>query len=274
MIYQEKIETFLKERAGLDPTDLSLALTTIISVKYATFFLFVAGGVRYRPLGKLFANVGRRTKRKFGEALERDVENKSWTAEFRRSVKTNAQAFKGSTPKAPPTPPLPLQSAPNSFSSRAFEWVGLKYRHYSVLLSSKVSANPLFARFSKTIGLEPTFFAIGVAEGMLLYKATVLIHFPLEIYGVCKYFQYKAKRRRRKNSLDVKKATEIEILLKNNDKLEEAAAAKAVAAVEADEEDDNGFFNVGDLVTLGSIVYDDEYADDDDDEKRRRTKHH
>ena len=231
MIFKDKIETFLHTRAGLDPSDIGYALTTIVTVKYLTVLTFVAGGVRFRPLNRIFRNVGDRTKTAFNKSLAKNVKSNTLYATMGRAVATSKKGFQDMSKRQHPNNVITHKvSMPNT----SFEWAGLKYRKYSDQLSEKVSANKTFVKISKMLGYDPRSFAVGFTEGLILYKATVLVHFPLELYIIVKYFQW---RRRKNLGLETKAGT-----VKNGVKLIRRETV-----------------NIKDLVTLGGMVYDNEY---------------
>ena len=170
------LKRFLEERAGLKPREVPAVLTTFMFVKWATWGIFAAAGVRYRPLQRAFATanrrvnaeVSRRVERggRMGEAIGRLEERRGdITSQFKRiNVSTNTNLSR-------------------------WEWLGGKYRHYSGILSTQVASYSAFRHISHRFGVEPGPFALGIAEGMILYKLTFLVHAPLELYLVVKMFQ-------------------------------------------------------------------------------------
>lgn len=70
-----------------------------------------------------------------------------------------------------------------------WEYLGSRYRKYSSIFSESVGSNPIFQNLSRRFGHEPGELALGVAEGLILYKTTFLIHAPLELYLIVKLFQ-------------------------------------------------------------------------------------
>jgi len=75
-----------------------------------------------------------------------------------------------------------------------FEHAGIKYISYSNMFTSKMAASPSFTSFSNTVGVPPQTLALGVAEGMILYKLTFILHAPLELFLVVKAAQARSRR--------------------------------------------------------------------------------
>ena len=67
--------------------------------------------------------------------------------------------------------------------------MGENYRKYSKIFGDQVSSNSMFVHVAKAMKSDPTNLALGVAEGLICYKMTFLIHAPLELYLVVKLFQ-------------------------------------------------------------------------------------
>lgn len=74
-------------------------------------------------------------------------------------------------------------------SSKVWTWMGENYRKYSKIFGDQVSSNSMFVHVAKAMKSDPTNLALGVAEGLICYKMTFLIHAPLELYLVVKLFQ-------------------------------------------------------------------------------------
>lgn len=141
----------------MKPREVPMVLSTFMAVKWATWGVFAAGGVRYRPLQRAFASANRRvnaevTRRvekggRVGKVIGRLEERRGdITLQFKRiNVSTNTNLT-------------------------TWEWLGGKYRHYSGILSTQVASYSALKHVSRRFGIEPGHFALGIAEGMILYK--------------------------------------------------------------------------------------------------------
>ena len=53
-MFMDRLGDFLQDRCGLNAEDVPPVLGTFISVKYTTWAVFIAAGVRWRPLSRVF----------------------------------------------------------------------------------------------------------------------------------------------------------------------------------------------------------------------------
>lgn len=72
-------------------------------------------------------------------------------------------------------------------SSRFAEW----YRDKSKKLADRFAASTVWSATSRALALDPRRFALGMAEGVILYKLTFPLHGPLELFLVVRYYRRK-----------------------------------------------------------------------------------
>ncbi len=82
-----------------------------------------------------------------------------------------------------------VRSEPSSLLVR----LGRSYQHHTSNLASRVAENALWIRISKSIRQDPRYLAVGLAEGMIMYKLLIPIHIPLTLYFIVLYYQERAK---------------------------------------------------------------------------------
>jgi hypothetical protein len=179
------LDDFLKKRAHLSASEIPWVASTFLAVKYLTWCGFVAGGIRYKPLTRLFrtADFRSRAKDAFDVSLKNNADNMSMTSNTLRRFNSYNKDFKRGKAKE-------LHKTDHTW----FEYAGMKYSHYSKVFAEKMQKNKTFNNFSSIVGIHPKDLALGVAEGMLLYKATFLLHAPLELFLVVKWAQARSKR--------------------------------------------------------------------------------
>ena len=70
--------------------------------------------------------------------------------------------------------------------------LGRSYQHHTSNLANRVAQNALWIRISKSIRQDPRYLAVGLAEGMIMYKLLIPIHIPLTLYFIVLYYQERA----------------------------------------------------------------------------------
>mmetsp|Transcript_14104 Transcript_14104/g.28951 ORF Transcript_14104/g.28951 Transcript_14104/m.28951 type:complete len:212 (-) Transcript_14104:2-637(-) len=166
---------FLESRAGLQPSKIPSVLSVFVAVKWATSAVFVLGGIRWRPLKRVFGE----GEKRLNKAIIKNRDNEGKLANNLRKFDRSRNAFRGDQE----------QYHGIEQTSKAWVWMGENYRKYSKVIGDKVSGNALFRKVAKVTNSDPTNLALGVAEGLICYKATFLIHAPLELYLIVKMFQ-------------------------------------------------------------------------------------
>jgi hypothetical protein len=197
-VFTSKVGAFLRDKLGVHPNDIAPILATFITVKYATWALFVAGGVRYQPLSRLF----RGTRVQMVHELARTKDSHSAYARFLqvasnrgthvlRKGKVGQAEFSDASSRVRATSSGQSEAAHASEgSATVFTRLGNWYGHYSEKLATRVAANKYWASISSIMGMDPRKLALGLAEGVILYKLTFPITGPLGLYFVVKYYQH------------------------------------------------------------------------------------
>mmetsp|Transcript_5627 Transcript_5627/g.10198 ORF Transcript_5627/g.10198 Transcript_5627/m.10198 type:complete len:228 (-) Transcript_5627:74-757(-) len=174
--FEDRVKKFLEHRAGLQPKEVPLVLTTFVGVKWSTSLLFILLGVRYRPLNRLFTS----SRTRFTSTLKKNRSNPSYSPYIKRYDQRTAEFNR-------------IHVSSHTQTLTFYESLGSKYRLISSKMSEAVASSPMFGSISRKFNLEPAPLALGVAEGLLLYKVTFLIHAPLELYFIVKFFQRRKK---------------------------------------------------------------------------------
>jgi hypothetical protein len=55
----EVLKQYLEDRAGLQPSQIPAVLSTFAAVKWATSAVFILGGIKFRPLKRVFGEGGK-----------------------------------------------------------------------------------------------------------------------------------------------------------------------------------------------------------------------
>jgi len=167
---REKLETFLVERCDIYPHELPKLFGTFFTVKYITWATFAIGGVRYRPMSKIF-------QQRVAPKVQKRMEGHKWLSDFHR--------YAGIKPSSSPLVRTASQLQPTKLFEKAGKW----YQHYSFLYSTKLAKNDYWTSFSKLLRQDPRLFAVGLTEGLIFYKLTAPITIPATLYGIVKYYQ-------------------------------------------------------------------------------------
>ena len=162
---RERLESFLVDKCDVYPQELPKLFGTFITLKYLTWTVFAVGGVRFRPMSKIFT-------KKVAPKVQERMKHHRWTLDFHK--------YSGVTHN-----PVPTNLQPTKLFERAGKW----YRHYSDIYSTKLAKNDHWISFSRLLRQDPRLFAVGLTEGLLFYKITAPITIPATLYGVVKYYQ-------------------------------------------------------------------------------------
>lgn len=203
---------------GLEAEDVPQVIAVFAAAKPVTLFAFAIGGIRYKPLTRLFARTYRPAREKIRSRFWHELERtRSFDSIYSRqlrgfqrkqlameawyeNVRTQAlQRAKQQAAKARAS----RKSGILGMYDKAAEW----YRIKSKVYADTVAANSMWANLSAWLAQDPRRLALGVAEGIILYKALFWVHGPVELFLIARYFKY-----RRANSFAVEELTELKNL--------------------------------------------------------------
>jgi hypothetical protein len=156
------------EGKGLHSEDLPKVMGVFLAAKYSTYLAFMAAGVRWRPMTRLMVRGATRA------AEHADPKHVTRFWELRRAATLAGQRGSAAVSRATEGVTTPLR-----------RW----YLKYSEKLADGAEKNRAFAAVARALNMDPRNFAVGVVEGMILYKLTFVIHAPLELYLIVTYFQ-------------------------------------------------------------------------------------
>jgi hypothetical protein len=198
MSIREKVGDFLRDDVGVHPSDIAPILATFITVKYATWALFVVGGVRFQPLSRLFRN----TRVQVQHELARTKDSSSAYARVLKAASDRAAQLlrRGKLGQAEFNDASSRGRAASSGhaeavhasegSSTVFTRLGRWYGQTSEKIATRVAQNRYWVQLSSTLRMDPRKLALGLAEGMILYKLTFPVTGPVGLYFVVKYYQH------------------------------------------------------------------------------------
>ena len=177
MVLKAKLEAFLVDSCDIYPSELPQLFGSFLTFKYLTWSVFAIGGIRFRPLSKIF-------NKRVTPTVQMKMQEHRWGRDFQRYA------------KLPSLPLLSRRPLPESMQpTKIFEKAGKWYRHYSELYSSRLAQNEYWVSFAKLLRQDPRLFSLGLTEGLLLYKFTAPITIPLTLFGVVKYTQSRREDR-------------------------------------------------------------------------------
>jgi len=179
MELREKLEAFLVERCDIYPKELPYLFGTFVTCKYLTWTAFAIGGVRFRPMSKIFSQ-------RVAPQVHEQMKGHRWLLDFQRYAGLAKQM--GTTTAETSVHRTRRRPNPNH-PSTLFEKAGNWYNHYSLMYSTKLAKNNHWVSFSKLLRQDPRLFAVGLTEGLVFYKITAPVTVPATLYGVVKYYQ-------------------------------------------------------------------------------------
>ncbi len=169
-MFLDRLERFLKDKCGLEPSQVPKVIGTFIGLKYVVWSGFLVVGARYQPVTRFFVrkmkNVPIQMPKRATDA--RKAFNDGYIEQKYKITK----------------------DAPSSLFVR----LGRSYQHHTSILAEKVAANSLWVLISRSIRQDPRYLAVGLAEGLVMYKLMIPIHIPVTLYLLVIYYQQKAER--------------------------------------------------------------------------------
>lgn len=202
------------ESCGLAAEDVPKVLGAFVTAKYCTWAGAVVLGVRCQPLRRLL--LARRdavtgAMRPWAtqqhkwvvEALDKARKSPSGAARRYHDAKASVGAAKGRLHSAGQELLRRQQLLKAQLQQQALQrresgwrgihtWLSANYWKLSDKLESAASSGRVSSFLSNNLHLNPRGFAMGVAEGTILYKSTFLLHAPFQLYLIVQLF----KRRR------------------------------------------------------------------------------
>ena len=181
-MFEARLKEFLQQRAGLSPQDVPFVLTTFFVIKGCTFVSFVGLGVNLRPLSRLFSATARSGVRRLGREIEKTEGKKTGYGYGLRKIERMRGKYEEKK-----------GMFRDGGTANVWERLGDRYRHYSKILTERLASNDTFVAVSKKLGMDPGPLGLGMAEGILCYKALFWAHGPLSLYIAVKICQFKGK---------------------------------------------------------------------------------
>jgi len=170
MVFLDRLERFLKDKCGLEPSQVPKVIGTFVGLKYIVWSGFLVVGAKYQPVTRFFV-------RKLGK-MQIQMPRSAQKARKAFNDGYIEQKYKISTDE------------PTSLFVR----LGRSYQHHTSNLANKVAQNALWVRISKSIRQDPRYLAVGLAEGLVMYKVLIPVHIPITLYCIVLYYQEEAKR--------------------------------------------------------------------------------
>ena len=184
MVLKERLKVFIGDRFGLRPNEVASVLGTFVAAKYAVWAGFLVVGVRFRPLSRLFRAAAPRVKAKLADRSPGLAEKVERQAAKVRRAKEDFQRFSGKGGAE--------ATAAAAGPATLWEKAGARYRYYADKIATRIAANKAWTRFSGAMHQrDPKLFALGIAEGMILYKVTAPVSIPITLHGVVRYYKWR-----------------------------------------------------------------------------------
>jgi len=199
------------QSCGLEPDDVPKVAATFLAAKYSTWACFIAGSVRFRPMRRLLARPPQPPpttwlhQQRQWLHQQRVGLNKAWerTKERAKKAKVAASTRRDQRKLKPADRPLlrmryRLRSAVVARAERTMEraratsWyesLSRRYWNLSDKLESAASRSRFWAFVASVLGLGARDLALGFAEGTILFKCTVPLHAPLELWFIMSIFK-------------------------------------------------------------------------------------
>jgi len=213
MVGGERLTGYLN-RMGLEPVDVPRVLMYWVAAKYTTAGACIVLGARYRPLQRCFASRSaiaplgswaRRQQLRLREAVKPDFGSR-YRAAGQSALETadrwkaaGKDRWKAAGRRAPPNRQM-LQHQRRALQRLQEErrllrqygwyvWSSEKYWHFSDKFRASAERSPIWSWLTRALGSNnPKGLAIGVAEGVIVYKLTFPVHGPLLLYLIAQGF--------------------------------------------------------------------------------------
>ena len=166
MVFLKRLERFLKENCGLEPSQVPHVIGTFVGLKYVVWSGFAVVGARYQPVSRFLVRKLGKMQMPKGAEKARKAFNDGYIEQKYKIVKDEPSSW--------------------------FVRLGRSYQHHTSNLADRVSQNALWIRVSQSIRQDPRYLAVGLAEGMILYKLFIPIHIPLTLYFIVLYYRERA----------------------------------------------------------------------------------
>lgn len=222
MVGGERLKGYLNDM-GLEPVDVPRVLMYWVAAKYTTCGACIVLGARYRPLQRCFASRSaiappgswaQRQRLRLREALKPDFGDahggvgrlrsalnaaRSRYKAAGQSARETADRWKAAGKRPHPNRQL-LQHQRRALhrlqversllrQSGWYVWSSEKYWYLSDKLRTSAEQSPIWSLLSRSLGSNPKGLAIGIAEGVLVYKLTFPVHGPLLLYLIAQGFR-------------------------------------------------------------------------------------
>lgn len=186
-LIRDRLEGYLT-RHGLKARDVPGVLAMFTAAKYSTWFVFVGAGVRFRPLSRLIQRHYPALRQRVLRELETTKHGHTTYAE---TLRQTMQIFRQQRRKVVEISQLAHDRVQlhrvqaSGFRERLVTWylsAADKYIH-------KFASYSFWKFISRAAAQDPQHLAVGIVEGSIFFKVTYLLHAPLELYFVIRYFQ-------------------------------------------------------------------------------------
>jgi len=198
---KERLASYLKS-SGLEAEDVPKVLAAFATAKPITVAAFAMCSIRYQPLTRLFARTYRPARDRVRRSWQRELERTSsidstyarqirnWQRRqsavatwFQTTHRTMRQRARQEAAKARAY----RKSGISGIYEKVADWYCIKSQKYA----ESFAANRMWATVSECVAQDPRRLAVGVAEGLILYKALFWLHGPINLFLIVRYFQYR-----------------------------------------------------------------------------------
>jgi len=230
MVGGERVKGYLNHM-GLDPVDVPRVLMYWFAAKYTTCGACIVLGARYRPLQRCFArrsaiaplgSWAQRQRLRLREALKPDFgDAHGGDGRLRSAFNAARSRYKAAGQRARETADLWKAAGKRPHPNQRFAghrqmlhhqrralqrlqeersllrqsgwyvWSSQKYWYFSDKLRTSAERSPIWSLLSRALGSNPKGLAIGIAEGVLVYKLTFPVHGPLLLYLIAQGFRWR-----------------------------------------------------------------------------------
>eukprot|EP00927_Polykrikos_kofoidii_P022838 TRINITY_DN2119_c0_g2_i1.p1 TRINITY_DN2119_c0_g2~~TRINITY_DN2119_c0_g2_i1.p1 ORF type:complete len:213 (+),score=21.53 TRINITY_DN2119_c0_g2_i1:56-694(+) len=198
----ERLKTFIKESFGLEPNDVPRVIGTFVASKYVSAGVCMALGMRCKPFRWYFSR-----RRAFPALHVVKASQSGSRSAFQKRVRATLDVARGRytaakdhvrdrwqlacQQKTQQRHRLLAEHQRRAFQrfeqqrrsqSRLYAWSSEWYWRLSEKLQDSVRKSRVWSTFSRVIGAEPKGLALGLAEGLLLFKLTFPIQAPLLLW--------------------------------------------------------------------------------------------
>eukprot|EP00930_Biecheleria_cincta_P047865 TRINITY_DN33260_c0_g1_i1.p1 TRINITY_DN33260_c0_g1~~TRINITY_DN33260_c0_g1_i1.p1 ORF type:complete len:206 (-),score=34.85 TRINITY_DN33260_c0_g1_i1:215-832(-) len=156
---------------GLAAEDAPKVVTAFVGAKYVTLGGFIALGTRYQPLRRLFPRKMKAQSLSFVERVKKRLSRFS----RRRHLEEEEERL--------------LRQKWGGW----YMWTSDKYWHLADGLRESSQKSLIMSALSRHLGADTSRLALGLAEGVLLCKATFIVWAPLELCVIVNFFKSRRK---------------------------------------------------------------------------------